>query len=46
MTFAAEVDHPTQQAKIGVGIQLESQGEDFQEQQEAAGAQAGPNIPF
>jgi mitochondrial import receptor subunit TOM40 len=46
MTFAAEVDHMTQQAKIGVGINLEATSEDFQEQQEAQGAQAGPNIPF
>ncbi|KAK0754504.1 eukaryotic porin/Tom40 [Schizothecium vesticola] len=46
MTFAAEVDHATQQAKIGVGINLESAGEEFQEQQDAFGAQAGPNVPF
>ncbi|KAK0626630.1 eukaryotic porin/Tom40 [Immersiella caudata] len=46
MTFAAEVDHVTQQAKIGVGINLEATSEDFQEQQEAQGVQAGPNVPF
>ncbi|KAK0720648.1 mitochondrial import receptor subunit tom-40 [Lasiosphaeris hirsuta] len=46
MTFAAEVDHFTQQAKLGVGINLEASGEELQEQQEALGGQSSPNIPF
>jgi mitochondrial import receptor subunit TOM40 len=46
MTFAADVDHFTQQAKIGVGISIEATGEELQEQQEALGAQPSPNIPF
>ncbi|KAK4142279.1 eukaryotic porin/Tom40 [Dichotomopilus funicola] len=46
MTFAADVDHLTQQAKIGVGISIEAGGEELQEQQEALGAQPPPNIPF
>ncbi|CRK35554.1 hypothetical protein BN1708_001200 [Verticillium longisporum] len=46
MTFAADVDHFTQQAKIGVAISVEAAGEDLQEQQEVLGAQPSPNIPF
>ncbi|KAK4127627.1 hypothetical protein N657DRAFT_566454 [Parathielavia appendiculata] len=46
MTFAADVDHVTQQAKIGVGISIEAGGEELQEQQDAIGAQPPPNIPF
>ncbi|KAK5662777.1 hypothetical protein OQA88_6185 [Cercophora sp. LCS_1] len=47
MTFAAEVDHATQQAKIGLGISLEASSEELQMQQEALGAAPqGPNIPF
>ncbi|KAL2143216.1 hypothetical protein VTI28DRAFT_220 [Corynascus sepedonium] len=46
MTFAADVDHATQQAKIGVGISIEAGGEELQEQQDALGAQPPPNIPF
>lgn len=45
MTFAVEVDHFTQQAKMGFGINLEATGEEIQEQQETLGIQ-GPNIPF
>jgi mitochondrial import receptor subunit TOM40 len=45
MTFAADVDHYTQQAKIGVGISIEAGGEELQEQQDM-GAQPPPNIPF
>lgn len=45
MNFGAEVDHTTQQAKIGIGISIEAGGEELQEQQEALGGQ-GPNIPF
>ncbi|KAL2262824.1 hypothetical protein VTK26DRAFT_9345 [Humicola hyalothermophila] len=40
MTFAADVDHATQQAKIGVGISIEAGGEELQDQQPA------PSIPF
>ncbi|KAK3328419.1 eukaryotic porin/Tom40 [Cercophora scortea] len=46
MTFAADVDHFTQQAKIGVGISIEATGEELQDQQEAMGNQPSPNIPF
>jgi mitochondrial import receptor subunit TOM40 len=46
MTFAADVDHFTRQAKIGVGISIEAGGEELQEQQDAMGAQPPPNIPF
>ncbi|EON99530.1 putative mitochondrial import receptor subunit tom-40 protein [Phaeoacremonium minimum UCRPA7] len=46
MTFAADVDHATQQAKIGLGISIETGGEELQEQQEMLGAQPSPNIPF
>ncbi|EAQ86477.1 hypothetical protein CHGG_07730 [Chaetomium globosum CBS 148.51] len=46
MTFAADVDHFTQQAKIGVGISIEAGGEELQEQQDALAAQPPPNIPF
>ncbi|KAK3325392.1 eukaryotic porin/Tom40 [Apodospora peruviana] len=44
MTFAADVDHFTQQAKIGVSISIEATGEELQDQQDLA---AQPlNIPF
>ncbi|KAH8898494.1 hypothetical protein GQ53DRAFT_418204 [Thozetella sp. PMI_491] len=46
MTFAADVDHFSQQAKIGVGISIEANDESLQEQQEALGPNASPNIPF
>ncbi|TQN73650.1 Mitochondrial import receptor subunit tom40 [Colletotrichum shisoi] len=46
MTLAADVDHFTQQAKIGVAISIEAGGEELQEQQDALGAQGTPNIPF
>ncbi|KAJ2905323.1 hypothetical protein MKZ38_005836 [Zalerion maritima] len=45
MTFAVDVDQVNQQAKLGIGISVESGGEELQEQQEALGGQ-GPNIPF
>ncbi len=35
-----------QNAKVGLGITIEAGGEELQEQQEALGAQASPNIPF
>ncbi|KAI1391225.1 eukaryotic porin-domain-containing protein [Hypoxylon trugodes] len=46
MSFCADVDHFNQSAKVGLGISIESGGEELQEQQEALGAQASPNIPF
>ncbi|KAI0157542.1 mitochondrial import receptor subunit TOM40 [Xylariaceae sp. FL1272] len=46
MSFCADVDHTTQNAKVGFGITIEAGGEELQEQQEAMGAQASPNIPF
>ncbi|KAI2623346.1 eukaryotic porin-domain-containing protein [Hypoxylon sp. NC1633] len=46
MSFCADVDHFTQSAKVGLGLTIESSGEELQEQQESLGAQASPNIPF
>ncbi|KAI1328799.1 mitochondrial import receptor subunit TOM40 [Xylariaceae sp. FL0255] len=47
MTFCAEVDHMTRNSKVGLGITIESGGEELQEQQEAMGTQpVTPNIPF
>lgn len=47
ITFAAEMDHVKQAAKIGLGIQLEASNEEMQEQQEMGGAAPSPpNIPF
>ncbi|GJN75295.1 mitochondrial import receptor subunit tom-40 [Purpureocillium lilacinum] len=46
MTFAADVDHFTQQAKLGLGVSIEAAPEELQDQQEALGAQTPPNIPF
>ncbi|XXH00334.1 hypothetical protein Hte_006678 [Hypoxylon texense] len=46
MTFCADVDHFTQSAKVGLGVSLESSPDELQEQQEALGPQASPNIPF
>ncbi|KAG6109382.1 translocase of outer mitochondrial membrane [Claviceps humidiphila] len=47
MTFAADIDHFTQQAKLGLGVSIEAAPEELQEQQEAmGGAQSPPNIPF
>ncbi|KAI1498519.1 mitochondrial import receptor subunit tom-40 [Biscogniauxia marginata] len=46
MSFCADVDHYTQSAKVGLGITIEAGGEELQEQQDALGAQASPNIPF
>ncbi|KAL2269724.1 hypothetical protein VTJ83DRAFT_1908 [Remersonia thermophila] len=42
VTFAADVDHFTQQAKIGLGVSIEAGSEELQEQD----AQPPPNIPF
>ncbi|KAI9898376.1 hypothetical protein N3K66_006736 [Trichothecium roseum] len=46
MSFAADIDHFTQQAKLGLGVSIEAAPEELQEQQEAMGQQAPPNIPF
>lgn len=46
MSFGCDVDHVSQAAKIGLGITIESGSEDLQEQQEALGTAASPNIPF
>ncbi|OTA61063.1 hypothetical protein K449DRAFT_331483 [Hypoxylon sp. EC38] len=46
MSFCADVDHFSQSAKVGLGISIEGGGDELQEQQEALGAQASPNIPF
>ncbi|ROT39186.1 mitochondrial import receptor subunit tom-40 [Sodiomyces alkalinus F11] len=47
MTFAADIDYFSQQAKLGIAVSVESAGEDLQEQQEAmGGAQPTLNIPF
>lgn len=46
MSFCADVDHLNQAAKVGLGITIEAGGEELQEQQEALGPQATPNIPF
>ncbi|KAF4971560.1 hypothetical protein FSARC_1656 [Fusarium sarcochroum] len=46
MTFAADIDHFTHQAKIGLGVSIEAAPEELQEQQEAIGSQPPPNIPF
>ncbi|CAG9943339.1 hypothetical protein V2G26_008398 [Clonostachys chloroleuca] len=47
MTFAADIDHFTQTAKLGLGVSIEAAPEELQDQQEAAGgAPTPPNIPF
>ncbi|KAI1201160.1 mitochondrial import receptor subunit TOM40 [Nemania serpens] len=46
MSFCADVDHVAQNAKIGVGITIESGSEELQSQQEVLGAQPSLNIPF
>ncbi|KAM4056188.1 eukaryotic porin domain-containing protein [Hirsutella rhossiliensis] len=46
MTFAADIDHFTQQAKLGLGVSIEAAPEELQDQQEVMGAQTPPNIPF
>jgi mitochondrial import receptor subunit TOM40 len=46
MTFAADIDHFTQQAKLGLAVSIEMAPEELQEQQETLGAQPSPNIPF
>jgi mitochondrial import receptor subunit TOM40 len=46
MTFAADIDHFAQQAKLGLGVSIEAAPEELQDQQETLGPQATPNIPF
>jgi len=46
LTFAADVDHFKQQAKIGLSVSIEASNEELQEQQELAGGQPTANIPF
>ncbi|EQL01301.1 mitochondrial import receptor subunit TOM40 [Ophiocordyceps sinensis CO18] len=46
MTFAADIDHFTQHAKIGLGVSIEAAPEELHDQQEVVGAQTPPNIPF
>ncbi|KAI1180770.1 mitochondrial import receptor subunit TOM40 [Nemania sp. FL0916] len=46
MSFCTDVDHWTQNAKVGLGITIEAAGDELQDQQDAVGAQPPPNIPF
>ncbi|PHH88777.1 hypothetical protein CDD83_7057 [Cordyceps sp. RAO-2017] len=48
MSFSADIDHFTQQAKLGLGVSIEAAPEELQDQQEAAAAAQTPpnNIPF
>ncbi|KAL8710496.1 MAG: hypothetical protein Q9220_004928 [cf. Caloplaca sp. 1 TL-2023] len=45
VTFAGEMDHLKQQAKVGVAVSVEAMSEDLFEQAEKGGAQA-PAVPF
>ncbi|KAI4154184.1 MAG: hypothetical protein LQ341_000396 [Variospora aurantia] len=45
VTFAAEMDHLKQQAKVGVGVAIEATSEDLMEQMEKGTVQA-PSVPF
>ncbi|KAF1731118.1 hypothetical protein MY4038_002798 [Beauveria bassiana] len=45
VTFAADIDHFTQQAKLGLAVSIEAAPEELQDQQEAL-TQNAPNIPF
>ncbi|KAI4127825.1 MAG: hypothetical protein LQ338_003005 [Usnochroma carphineum] len=45
VTFAGEMDHLKQQAKIGVGVSVEATSEDLMEQMEKGTVQA-PSVPF
>ncbi|KAL8771344.1 MAG: hypothetical protein Q9209_003250 [Squamulea sp. 1 TL-2023] len=45
VTFAGEMDHLKQQAKVGVGVSVEAMSEDLMEQAEKGGVQA-PAVPF
>ncbi|CZR58977.1 probable mitochondrial import receptor MOM38 [Phialocephala subalpina] len=46
LTFAADMDHFKQQAKIGLAVSIEAGSEELQEQQEMAGGAAPAQIPF
>ncbi|KAF4120524.1 mitochondrial import receptor subunit TOM40 [Geosmithia morbida] len=46
MSFAADIDHFTQSAKLGLGVSIEAAPEEVQEQQEAVGVATPTNIPF
>ncbi|KAK8136297.1 eukaryotic porin [Apiospora sp. TS-2023a] len=46
LSFGIDLDHATQQAKIGLGITIEAPSEGLEEKQEALGVAAAPNIPF
>ncbi|KAH6611171.1 mitochondrial import receptor subunit tom40 [Trichoderma cornu-damae] len=46
MTFAADIDHYTQQARLGLSVSIEAAPEELQDQQEAIGSHSPPNIPF
>lgn len=46
LTFAAEMDHFKQQAKIGMAVSIEAVSEELNEQQENAGGAPPANIPF
>ncbi|KAM3073430.1 translocase of outer mitochondrial membrane [Clarireedia jacksonii] len=46
LTFAAEMDHFKQAAKIGLAVSIESGGEEIAEQAEITGGGAPPQIPF
>ncbi|PHH59252.1 hypothetical protein CDD81_3532 [Ophiocordyceps australis] len=46
MTFVADVDQFTQQARLGLSVSIEAASEELQDQQQAMGNQANLNIPF
>ncbi|KAI9762305.1 MAG: regulator of ime2 [Chaenotheca gracillima] len=46
LTFAGDMDHFKQAAKIGLGVSIEAAGEDFMEQQEKAVRSNEPPPPF
>ncbi|KAL9587570.1 MAG: hypothetical protein Q9212_000147 [Teloschistes hypoglaucus] len=45
VTFAGEMDHLKQQAKVGLGVSVEAMSEELMEQAEKGGVQA-PSLPF
>ena len=46
LTIAADMDPARDMPRLGLGISIETGGDELQEQQEAMGAQPSPNIPF
>ncbi|KZF21281.1 mitochondrial import receptor subunit TOM40 [Xylona heveae TC161] len=46
LTFAGEIDHFKQQAKVGLAVSIEAAGEDLLEQQEKALSSPAPPPPF